>query len=287
MAHDSPTSAAQTYYDNPSTNAFYTTIWGGSDIHTGIYPTSETSITTASQLTVKHLASTVISSGIILNSATRVLDLGAGYGGAARWLAKEYGCSVVCLNLSSVQNTRNEELTKEAGLEEKIKVVEGKFENVPESVGGDFDVVWSQDSFLHSDDRAKIADEMARLLRKDGNGRIVFTDIMCTADAFDRQPKLMETMMGRLHLSSVGTVAGYKELFKERGFEDLGYWDGMKNFETHYRKAGEDMEKQKSEMKGMNAQEVERHLVGMRTWVKAAEEGCVDWGVFCFRRQKI
>ncbi|KAL8951802.1 MAG: hypothetical protein Q9222_002251 [Ikaeria aurantiellina] len=284
MAHSSPTSAAQTYYDNPSTDNFYTSIWGGSDIHTGIYPDPSTPIITASQLTVQHLASTLISSGITLTPATRILDLGAGYGGAARLLVKEYGCSVVCLNLSSVQNSRNEHLTREAGMEDKIKIVEGKFEDVPESVGGNFDVVWSQDSFLHSDDRAKIVDEITRLLRKDGNGRVVFTDIMCTADAFERQPELMKTMMGRLQLSSVGTVKGYKGLFKERGFKDLGYWDGMKHFETHYRKAGDDMEKKKKgEINGMSAEEVERHLKGMRTWVKAAEEGCVDWGVFCFR----
>ena len=37
----------------------------------------------------------------------RVLDLGSGKGGAARWLAKTYGCHVTCFNLGQKQNEFN------------------------------------------------------------------------------------------------------------------------------------------------------------------------------------
>ncbi|MDA2912268.1 methyltransferase domain-containing protein, partial [Nitrospiraceae bacterium AH_259_D15_M11_P09] len=83
-----------------------------------------------------------------IDSRARILDLGAGYGGAARYLAKTYGCHVGCLNLSEVQNQRNRDLNRSQGMDLQINVVDGSFEEIPL---GDalVDVVWSQDAFLH------------------------------------------------------------------------------------------------------------------------------------------
>ncbi|KAL8788915.1 MAG: hypothetical protein Q9213_001438 [Squamulea squamosa] len=281
------TNPTKTYYDDPGTDRFYTLLWGGQDIHTGIYTSPTDTITFASQQTVVKAAETLQKSGLELSPQTRVLDLGAGYGGAARYLAKTYGCQVVSLNLSPVQNQRNEELNRAEGLEAKTKVVEGVFEVVPASVGDGFDVVWSLDSFLHSLDRWKIVDEIDRLLRKDQETRVVFTDIMASNDAFEKQPELMKAMMDRLHLSDLGTLDFYKKAFEQKGFSDLGYWDGIKHFKTHYRRLGDELKRRKEELmanEGVDEAVVERHTGGMRRWVKAAEKGCVEWGILCFGR---
>lgn len=232
------------------------------------------------------MAETLLTSGRNLDANTRVLDLGAGYGGAARYLAKTYGCEVVCLNLSRVQNNRNRALNRDEGLEGKVSVYEGTFEEVSSAVGGGFDVIWSQDSFLHSLDRGKIVGEIDRLLRKDEEGRVVFTDIMASADAFTKQPELMTRMMERLHLSSLATVEFYLGGFKERGFKDLGYWNGREHFGTHYAKLGEELARRREEVLGKGVEErvLERHTTGMKRWVEAKEEGCVDWGILCFGR---
>src|SRR5690606_40239959 len=79
-----------------------------------------------------------------------VLDLGSGYGGAARYLASTFGCRVTCLNLSEVENQRNRELTRKRGLEHLVEVREGSFEELPFEDNA-FDVIWSQDAFLHRD----------------------------------------------------------------------------------------------------------------------------------------
>lgn len=55
-----------------------------------------------------------------IEGKTRVLDVGAGYGGSARCLARSRGCPVTCLNLSAVQNERNRRLTAEQGLENLV-----------------------------------------------------------------------------------------------------------------------------------------------------------------------
>ena len=60
-----------------------------------------------------------------------MLDLGSGYGGAARYLAKNHGCKVTCLNLSETQNERNIYNNKNYGLNHLINVTKGNFEDIP------------------------------------------------------------------------------------------------------------------------------------------------------------
>jgi sarcosine/dimethylglycine N-methyltransferase len=100
------------YYDSGDADAFYESIWGGEDIHVGIYEGQGDDISRASRRTVERMA---LVAGQI-DAGTRVLDIGAGYGGSARWLARRFGCRVCCLNLSERQNRRNEQLTANQGL---------------------------------------------------------------------------------------------------------------------------------------------------------------------------
>jgi len=113
---------AQTYYDNYETDQMYATIWGGEHIHFGIYQEPQDSIHEAAQRTVKTMAQSVRR----LDAQSRVIDLGAGYGGTARYLAKQYGCSVCCLNLSVLQNQRNQNMNQVQHLSHLIEVKEGR-----------------------------------------------------------------------------------------------------------------------------------------------------------------
>ncbi|HKJ07817.1 MAG TPA: class I SAM-dependent methyltransferase, partial [Gammaproteobacteria bacterium] len=87
---------ARDYYNSDDADNFYFTIWGGEDIHVGLYQSDDEPIFAASRRTVERLAGKLTG----LGKDSRVLDLGAGYGGAARYLAATYGCRVVALNLS-------------------------------------------------------------------------------------------------------------------------------------------------------------------------------------------
>src|SRR5699024_6611413 len=113
---------------------------------------------------------------------SHVLDIGAGFGGSARYLARTYGCRVSCLNLSEVENERNRRMNEEQGLSDLIDVVDGSFEDLPYE-DNHFDVVWSQDAMLHSGDRVRVLEEVDRVLKPRGD--FVFTDPMA-ADNCDR-----------------------------------------------------------------------------------------------------
>jgi SAM-dependent methyltransferase len=157
---------ARDYYDSEEADNFYATIWGGEDIHVGIYEESR-DIREASRATVDRMAKHL---GSI--EGKHVLDLGAGFGGAARVLAREYGARVTCLNLSRVENERNRQLTREAGLGDRIAIIDGSFDAMPfDEV--QFDIAWSQDAILHAPDRRAVLDEIARVLAP-GGGELIF-----------------------------------------------------------------------------------------------------------------
>jgi len=76
---------AQNYYDNIETDQIYAMIWG-EHIHFGIYLEPNDSMSEASQRTVETMAQTLRH----INHEYQVIDLGAGYGGSARYLAKNW-----------------------------------------------------------------------------------------------------------------------------------------------------------------------------------------------------
>ncbi|NEP37606.1 class I SAM-dependent methyltransferase, partial [Moorena sp. SIO3B2] len=162
---------AQTYYDGAETDRLYATFWGGEHITYGIYKSSDEPIHDASKRTVETIAQTLEN----LAPDSRVIDLGAGYGGAARYLAKTYGCSVCCLNLSERQNQRNRQLNQEQNLAHLVEVTQGSFEDIPYP-DNSFNIVWSQDAILHSSDRTQVFEEIKRVLQP--GGELIFTDPM-------------------------------------------------------------------------------------------------------------
>ena len=62
-----------------------------------------------------------------VKGSVRVLDLGAGKGGAARYLAHTYGCHVTCFNLGEKQNAFNKAKAQGDGVGELIDTHLGSF----------------------------------------------------------------------------------------------------------------------------------------------------------------
>ncbi len=101
---------AKKYYNSREADEFYHAIWGGEDIHVGIYETEHEAIATASRRTVETMLARIP----VPHAEHHVLDIGSGYGGAARQIASVSDCKITCLNLSEVQNARNIEKNRAA-----------------------------------------------------------------------------------------------------------------------------------------------------------------------------
>ncbi|TCK26058.1 methyltransferase domain-containing protein [Pseudonocardia endophytica] len=261
---------ARDYYDSEDADNFYSVVWGGEDIHVGLYETPDGEIAEASRRTVSRMAEIA---GI--GKGTEVLDLGAGYGGAARQLARNLGASVHCLNLSPVENERNARLTKEQGLENLVSVATGTFEDVP--VGdASVDVVWSQDAFLHSGDRDKVLDEIARVLRP--GGHVVFTDPMA-GDGVDQTQ--IQPILDRIQLSTMATPGFYTTGLEARGFTSVTFEDHAHQLPTHYGRVRQELVKRESELGGRISEEyITKMKAGLQHWVDGGNAGNLTWGIF-------
>lgn len=265
--------AAQQYYNDTFTDRAYTLIWGGEHIHYGIYEQPDDSIPLASQRTVELMAATV--GGI--SSESRIIDLGAGYGGSARLLARRYGCHVTCLNISEAQNQRNERLTAEQGLTDRIEVRAGSFEAVPYP-DRSFDIAWAQDAILHSARRRQVFAEVRRIVRP--GGAFIFTDPLQQAAA---PPEAVQRAVERLKLSSLETVEGYRQLAAEFGMLEHSSHDLTPHILRHYQQMRAGFADRSDELAAATAPEfVDRLMYSFDRWIEDISAGYLAWYMFHF-----
>ena len=260
---------AQDYYNSTPADEFYFKIWGGEHIHVGIYNHSKESIKDASPRIVHLMASK-----LKLNSDTKLLDLGSGYGGAARYLTKKYGCQVTCLNLSETQNERNESLNKKNGLDHLITVMEGNFEDIPFS-DNSFDVVWSQDAIVHSGNREQVLSEVNRVLMETGD--FIFTDLMQT---YDCPKSVLKPVLERIHLDSLGSFGFYVEQARKLDVKEIRVQDLSEHLTTHYQRVMEEILDRYDEMVETCGKEyIDKMIQGLKHWVEAGENEYLSWGI--------
>lgn len=267
-------SVAESYYDSTDADRFYELVWGGEDIHIGLYEPG-LSIIEASRRTVELMADQVS----WLRPEHKVLDLGAGYGGAGRYLARRYGCQVVCLNLSEVQNARNRELNREQGLQDKVAVEHGSFENIPGDAAG-YDLVWSQDAFLHSGRKPQVISEIDRVLKP--GGEALFTDPMQADSCPDG---VLQPVYDRLSLDSLASPAFYLHSFGSKGYTDLGTRELTHQLRAHYATVKASLENRYQELSGdISKAYLDRMIQGLGHWVAAADKGYLAWGILHLRK---
>lgn len=266
---------AQEYYNSDDADNFYFHIWGGEDIHIGLYQDEKEDIAIASQRTVASMAQHITD----IQADSRVIDLGSGYGGAARWLSKQYGCHVTCINLSEAQNERNRKLSQAAGLGDKIEVHDASFEAIP-CDSNHFDLAWSQDAILHSGNRAKVMDEIDRVLQP--GGEIIFTDPM---QADDCPPGVLQPVLDRIHLDSLGSFAFYREQAKRLGWEELGIEDLTHQLVNHYSRVQEELTERRAELEQhVSGAYMDRMIQGLGHWIDAGSKGYLAWGIMHFQK---
>lgn len=266
---------ARDYYNSADADNFYFHIWGGEDIHIGLYATETDDIKTASRRTVEHLATKLNGIG----PEARVLDCGSGYGGAARYLAGKFGCHVTALNLAEKENERARRMNDEAGLSDKIEVVEGSFEELPFN-DASFDAVWSQDAILHSGKRAQVIAEIARVLKP--GGQFVFTDPMESGRCSAEQ---LAPVLERIHLDTLGSFDYYEKAAVKAGLKKIAFEDLTDQLIWHYGRVRKELVANRSALKGKVSDDyVTRMIAGLETWVTAGENGCLAWGVMQFAK---
>jgi sarcosine/dimethylglycine N-methyltransferase len=266
---------ARQYYNSDDADNFYYHVWGGEDIHIGLYESEQDSIADASRRTVQRMAQLLDG----LDRDSKVIDLGAGYGGSARYLARSYGCHVAALNLSETENSRNREMNLQEGVADRITVIDGSFEDIP-AADNAFDVVWSQDAILHSGQRVQVIEEIARVLKP--GGQLVFTDPM---QADDCPEGVLQPVLDRIHLDSLGSFAFYRETAANAGLQLVETIDLTPQLINHYSRVQQELVNQRDNLKGKVSDEyIENMHRGLGHWIDAGNHGYLAWGILHFRK---
>ena len=269
------TRIAREYYNSSDADRFYAEVWGGEDIHVGLYQSDDESIKDASRRTVDHMADRL--QGI--DESSVVMYIGSGYGGAARRLVERFGCRVICVNLSEAENQRNRELNQEQGVADKIDVIDGSFEDLP-AEDKSIDAVWSQDAILHAGNRCRVLQEVDRVLRP--GGQFVFTDPMQSNDCPEG---VLDPILARIHLADLGSPKFYCGVAEDLGWRDNGFEDHTKQLSTHYGRVLAITESRSEELSKVISEDyLKRMKDGLKHWVEGGRVGHLSWGVFSFTK---
>ncbi len=266
---------ARDYYNSDDADTFYNTVWGGEDIHVGLYEAPNESIFDASRRTVERMAERIPE----LDGDSRVLDIGAGYGGAARFLAQHHGCRVVALNLSEKENDRARQMNRQQCLDELIEVIDGSFEDLPFD-NRHFDIVWSQDAILHSGNRRKVLEEVARVLV--AGGYFLFTDPM---QADDCPPGVLRPILERIHLETLGSPEFYRQTLTALDLEEVSFDSYPDMLAVHYSRVYDELTRCEEKLaEKVSRGYIERMKRGLQHWIDGGRHGHLTWGIFLFRK---
>ncbi|HLZ84840.1 MAG TPA: methyltransferase domain-containing protein [Caulobacteraceae bacterium] len=102
-----------------------------------------------------------------LEASSRVLDLGCGIGGPARYLAATFGCAVTGVDLSPDFIDAAIYLTARCGLSDRVRFEVGDALHLPFADGA-FDAVFLQHVAMNIEDRAALYAEVRRILAPGG-----------------------------------------------------------------------------------------------------------------------
>jgi sarcosine/dimethylglycine N-methyltransferase len=150
-----------------------------------------------------------------IGARSRVLDVCAGLGGPARFLAHRFGCRVVGVDLNPDRCAASRRLSALVGLDGRVTLVRADAQALPFRRAA-FTVAVSQEGLLHVPDKSAALAECARVLLP--GGRIAFTDWVAHARLADGERRRLAEWMAAV---SIQSIAGYRELLARAGFDGI------------------------------------------------------------------
>ncbi len=121
------------------------------------------------------LATSELANSARIEPSTRVLDLGCGIGGPARYLSATFGCKVTGVDLSPAFVEAATYLTERCGLSDRVTFHTGDALRLPFEDGA-FDTVFLQNVAMNIEDRPALYAEARRILAP--GGRLAIYDLV-------------------------------------------------------------------------------------------------------------
>jgi ubiquinone/menaquinone biosynthesis C-methylase UbiE len=144
-----------------------------------------------------------------------VLDVCAGLGGPARFLAHRFGVRVTGLDLTHSRCAAGARLTALVRLGPLVRHVRGDAQVLPFRAGA-FDAAVSQEGLLHVPDKGAVLAECARVLKP--GARLAVSDWIARPRLGDNERRRLFEWMAAVSLQSLD---GYRGLLAHAGFDGI------------------------------------------------------------------
>ena len=265
---DTNVSNTRAYYDGPA-DEIYRTVWGD-NIHLGVPCGDECPHPEAMEHTNEIMAKAAP-----LGPGVNVLDLGCGYGSTARYLAANFHCRVTGTNISVKELDLARLRSSEAGLERLLSFEYGDFHRLgyPDA---SYDVVWSQDAFLHAADKAAVLAECRRVLRP--GGTLIFTDILVRRDTPDED---RVKIYDRVKSPEIWDLEDYREALYNLNLPVDREDDWSHHVARSYAWVRDRLQENRQELLPRIGDEtIDRTLESLSFWVDSANSGKIGWALF-------
>ena len=257
----------QAYYDGPA-DEIYRTIWGD-NLHLGV-PTSDD----CPHPEAMENTNAIMAEAVALTPQTRVLDLGCGYGSTARYLAANFGCHVTGTNISEKELELARERGQEAGLDRLLSFEYGDFHSLPYA-DDSYDVVWSQEAFLHAADKNAVLSECRRVLKPDGV--LIFTDILVRRDTPDAD---RARIYNRVKSPDMWDLPDYRKALSALELTVTREEDWSQHVARSYGWVRDRLQEQREALlPRIGAETIDNTVAALSFWVDSGNAGYIGWAL--------
>ena len=270
------------YYSDKNTTNFYLNLWGGDSIHIGIYPEKYKYNSEDDKNIKQRQIKMAIDNKkaymykfikMYLNDNWEkyyIADFGSGYGGTSRFLydtlKDKHKFHIDCFDISHDNCIINTQ--KNISKNYDIPVYNISFLNIPFS--NNYNLIYSEDAFIHINDRNTIFKEINNKLLK--GGILIFSDIILSDNCnLDEIIEVYE----RVNITNLETHNSYIKKAKENNLmyiNSLEYKDSMLYHYKNIRDIVDETEENKYIIKGLD------------NWIKHIQLDNITTKLFVFKK---
>lgn len=188
--------------------------WSDRNLHHGIYEKKTDSFRKALDNTNK-LACSLLS----LDKKDKVLDIGCGFGGTCRYMAKRYGAKVTGINLSPSHHKIAEKNIKKLSTVKLLKKDMDDMQFKPRS----FNKVIAIESMCYTKDKSRLLKNIFKILEK--KGKIVVIDRFINKLGNKQDKELYSNFLTKGSDDNLTQIKIFKKYMKDSGFRDIKTYD--------------------------------------------------------------
>eukprot|EP00730_Choanoeca_flexa_P001746 TRINITY_DN10766_c0_g4_i4.p1 TRINITY_DN10766_c0_g4~~TRINITY_DN10766_c0_g4_i4.p1 ORF type:complete len:584 (+),score=136.26 TRINITY_DN10766_c0_g4_i4:64-1815(+) len=216
--------------------------------------------------------------------SSRVINIGSGLGGPARYLAGKVGCQVLAVDIQEDLSRTAAELTQRTSLKDKVHHMTGDFSQVAQHLQrGGYDHIISWLTVLHFDQRQQLFRQCYELLRP--GGVFFAADFVCLGLLQPNEKRILEQEVGCRSLAD--SIDEYKRELELAGFKIESCQDMSQDWKKYTAQRVAKLNAEADNISAIIGQDVFERLLRFYTTVANLYQGGRLGGVEVYARKPL